>query len=110
MKQNLVAGPGVRDRAAHRLRGSRTGSPPPEFLRLGGAALAGAAVPVLGTVGWTAYAGVGSTTLWYAVYGFRSDAIEAIATGSADGPLMRGLLLLGDRHRQRRRVRAGRRR
>jgi hypothetical protein len=94
MKQNLVAGLVfgiallIGSRLSHRIT-------TPQFLRLGGAALLGAAVPVVATVGWAAYAGVRMDTLWYAVYGFRSDALDVIAREGADGPLMRGLLLLG---------------
>jgi hypothetical protein len=94
MKQNLVAGLVfgsallIGARLSHRITTR-------EFLRLAAAALGGAAVPVLATVGWAAYEGVRLHTLWYAVYGFRSDAIEVIASGGTDGPLMRGLLLLG---------------
>jgi hypothetical protein len=94
MKQNLVAGllfggvVLVGSRLSHRIT---TG----EFLRLGAAALAGAAVPVVGTVAWAMIEGVHLDTLWYAVYGFRSDALEVIASESTDGPVRRGLLLLG---------------
>jgi hypothetical protein len=94
MKQNLVAGLVfgsallVGSRLAHRIS-------TPEFLRLGSAALAGASLPVLATLAWAVGAGVGLDTLWYAVYGFRSDALEVIAAESTDGPLRRGLLLLG---------------
>jgi hypothetical protein len=66
-----------------------------EFLRLGGAALAGAAVPLLGTVGWTVAAGVGLDTLWYAVYGFRSDAAGVIVASGSTAPELRAALLVG---------------
>ena len=66
----------------------------PDFARLSGAALAGAAVPVVATVGWSLAVGVHLDTLWYAVYGFRSDALEVIKTGSAAAPFGR-LVLLG---------------
>lgn len=94
MKQNLVAGLVfgsallIGSRLAHRIT---TGG----FLRLGAAALAAAAVPLVGTVVWALSEGVHLDTLWYAVYGFRSDALQVIASESTDGPVRRGLLLLG---------------
>jgi hypothetical protein len=94
MKQNLVAGLVfggallVGSRLSHRIT---TG----QFLRLGAAALAGAAVPIAGTVAWALVEGVHLDTLWYAVYGFRSDALEVIAAEGGDGPVRRGLLLIG---------------
>jgi hypothetical protein len=94
MKQNLVSGLVfgavllVGSRLSHRVT---TG----EFLRLGAAALVGAAVPVAGTVLWATQAGVDLDTLWYAVYGFRSDALDVIANAGKDGPLLRALLLVG---------------
>lgn len=94
MKQNLFGGLVfgavllVGARVTHRIttRG---------LLRLGAGALAGASLPVLATVGWAAATGVRLETLWYAVYGFRTDALEVIATGSTTGPVERALLLLG---------------
>ncbi len=50
-----------------------------ELVRLAGAASAGFAVPVLGTVGWALAAGVRLHTLWYAVYGFRFDASRVLS-------------------------------
>jgi hypothetical protein len=94
LKQNLVSGVVfggvllVGARLTHRIT-------PSEFLRLAVAALVGAAVPVLGTVAWALQEGVHLQTVWYAVYGFRSDAIDVITSGSAARPLMRALLLLG---------------
>jgi 4-amino-4-deoxy-L-arabinose transferase-like glycosyltransferase len=64
------------------------------LVRLGSAALAGAAVPVLATVAWALAAGVRLHTLWYAVYGFRSDAAAVIAAGSQHGPALRAGVLL----------------
>ena len=94
MKQNLVAGLVfgavmlVGARLTHRIttRG---------LLRLGTAALAGAAAPVLATVAWAAASGVRLDALWYTVFGFRSTALEVIAAGTPGGPLDRALLLLG---------------
>ena len=62
--------------------------------------VAGLAVPVLATVGWALAAGVRLHTLWYAVYGFRSDA--AGCSPRAPTPLRRvgaGLLPGGRRRR-----------
>jgi hypothetical protein len=61
----------------------------PDFGRLSGAALAGAAVPLGITVAWCLAVGVRLETLWYAVYGFRSDANDVLSMGSQDGPLYR---------------------
>ncbi len=62
--------------------------------RLGGAAAAGAAVPVVATVAWAWWAGVHLHTLWYAVFGFRSDAARVIALGSTTAPVTRAWLLV----------------
>lgn len=48
------------------------------FARLAGAALVGASVPVLATVGWAVAAGVDLHTLWYTAVGFRADANEVL--------------------------------
>lgn len=58
------------------------------------AGLAGAAVPVLATIGWAEAAGVRLDTLWDTVYGFRAAAAEVIAGGSASAPARRAWLLL----------------
>ena len=68
--------------------------PHDRFLALTAAALAGAAVPVLGCVVWALAAGVDLSTLWYQVYGFRSDAVAAIAGQPSDAPAERGMKLL----------------
>ncbi len=65
-----------------------------DFLRLAGAGLAGAAVPVLATIGWALAAGVRLETLWYAVFGFRSDASRVIADGSLAAPIARAWVLV----------------
>ena len=65
----------------------------PDFARLSTAALVGAAIPLGATIGWTVAAGVHLDTLWYAVFGFRSDALDVIETGSAAAPIGRLLLL-----------------
>ncbi|NPC97511.1 glycosyltransferase family 39 protein [Nocardioides sp. zg-DK7169] len=75
------------------------------FLRLAAAGLAGAAVPVLATLGWAVAAGVRPGTLWYAIYGFRADASAVLASHSSKAAderavqlvviaLMAGLLLV----------------
>lgn len=64
------------------------------FLRLAGAALAGAALPVLVTVGWALAAGVRLGTLTYAVLGFRIDAGAVLAAEPSAGMQIRQGLLL----------------
>ena len=71
--------------------------PRPTAVRLAAAGVLGTALPVLATVGWARAEGVRLSTLWYAVYGFRSDAARVIADGTADAPLRRAGLLLADR-------------
>jgi len=61
----------------------------PAFARLAVAATAGAAVPVLAVVMWARSAGVHLDELWYAVYGFRSDALAVIAGGREPAALDR---------------------
>lgn len=65
------------------------------FALLAAAFTAGVAVPVAATVAWASYVGLDLSTLWYVVYGFRSDAGHVVAAGSQTAPLRRaGLLLL----------------
>jgi hypothetical protein len=77
LKQNMVAGLVfggvvlVGSFVRHRLTGA-------QFLRMSAAALAGALVPVVATVSWAVVAGVRLRTVWYTVYGFRSDAMRVI--------------------------------
>ena len=66
-----------------------------EALPLALAALGGAAVPVLATVGWALAEGVRISTLSYAVLGFRSDATAVLAGGGTSAPTARAVLLLG---------------
>ncbi|MBZ5737555.1 hypothetical protein [Nocardioides mangrovi] len=63
-------------------------------LGLGVAGLAGAALPVLGTVVWARAESVHLHAVWYAVYGFRSDAARVIADGASAAPERRAWLLL----------------
>lgn len=65
-----------------------------DAVRLAGAGLVGAAVPVLATVGWARIEGVRLEAVWYAVYGFRADAARVIADGSTDAPERRAWILL----------------
>jgi 4-amino-4-deoxy-L-arabinose transferase-like glycosyltransferase len=66
-----------------------------ELARLGGAAAAGAAVPVAATVAWALAEHVRLHTLWYAVYGFRFDASHVLAGDADFAPTLRaGLLVL----------------
>ncbi len=64
------------------------------FLGLAGSLVAGAAVPVLATVGWALAEGVRLSELWYTVYGFRSDAAQVIAESTSTKPAERIALLL----------------
>lgn len=64
------------------------------FGRLTLAGLAGAAVPVAATVGWALQSGVRLPALWYAVYGFRSDAMRVIWSQPAAAPERRARELL----------------
>ena len=66
-----------------------------DVARLGAAALAGAAVPVVATLAWARLEGVRLSTLSYAVLGFRTDATEALSRGDATAPLQRAVLLAG---------------
>ena len=61
---------------------------------LAGAALAGATVPVLATLGWTVAAGVRLEVLGYAVWGFRTDASAVLAAQPASAPTERAALLV----------------
>lgn len=58
----------------------------PQAARLAGAALAGAAVPVVATIAWALAEGVRLSTLWYMLYGFRADAYETIASQPTAAP------------------------
>jgi hypothetical protein len=97
MKQNLAGGlvfGGVLLVASATLGPRDRRMPWPRAVRLGGAALAGAAVPVGATVAWALAAGVELRTLWYDVYGFRSDAFAVIAEYSSEANDVRFLELL----------------
>jgi hypothetical protein len=65
-----------------------------EVGRLAAAAVAGAAIPVGATVGWALVAGVHLRTVWYAVYGFRSDAVRVISSVSSESNGSRAWSLL----------------
>lgn len=91
LKQNLATG--LVFAAALLVAGALTGRLR-GALRLGLAGLAGAAVPVLVTVLWARAEGVRLGELWYAAYGFRTDAARVIADGVSDAPERRALLLL----------------
>ena len=64
------------------------------FLRLTGAALAGALVPVLAVVVWARWTGVSLGDVWYAFYGFRADASQALAHGADPEASTRALSLV----------------
>ncbi len=63
-------------------------------LRLGAIGLVGALVPVALTVGWAELAGVRLHTLWYATFGFRTDASLVLADQSGGPRTERALILL----------------
>ncbi|MDN4162445.1 hypothetical protein [Nocardioides abyssi] len=92
MKQNLVGALvfGAVLLVAARVAGRTDGR---TTLRLGAAALAGAAVPVLATVVWARIAGVDLGEVWYATYGFRLDANDVLSEGSSDAPAARAVTL-----------------
>lgn len=64
------------------------------FGRMTAAALVGAGVPLLATVAWTLLAGVHLETLWYAVFGMRSDALTVLESASTAAPDARRVDLL----------------
>lgn len=64
------------------------------LVRLGGAFLAGAAVPVAAVVAWALAEGVRLSALWYAVFGFRADAFDVIVSGPVGAPLRRAVDLV----------------
>ena len=67
---------------------------PRDLARLGGAFLAAALVPALATAAWALGAGVRLSSLWYAVYGFRGDALSVILAGPLSAPVHRAEHLL----------------
>lgn len=93
LKQNLATGLvfAVVLLAASALTGRLA---PDRALRLATVGVAGAALPVLATVGWARAEGVRLGELWYAVYGFRTDAARVIADEISDAPERRALVLL----------------
>jgi hypothetical protein len=92
MKQNLFAGllfaAGVL--VGSRLTGHLTGR---GLRRLGGSALVGAAVPLGATLAWAGWAAVPADDLWFAVYGFRFEALGVLSAGATAASLERALLL-----------------
>ena len=63
-------------------------------LRLGSIGLLGALVPVALTIAWAELAGVRLHTLWYATFGFRTDASLVLADQSGAARTERALILL----------------
>ena len=63
--------------------------------RLLGWGVVGALVPTVATVSWALASGHTVHDLWYALYGFRSDAFEVIASQSLSAPIDRFWRLLG---------------
>ena len=64
------------------------------LLRLSVAGLVGAAVPAAVMVGWALLAGVDLDTLWYTIYGFRSDAAAELASTASEANARRAVVLL----------------
>ncbi len=60
-----------------------------DLARLGGAFLGAALLPAAVTAGWALAAGVHLSALWYAIYGFRSDAFDVILSGPVGAPIRR---------------------
>ncbi|HEU5242666.1 MAG TPA: hypothetical protein VFU25_11650 [Ornithinibacter sp.] len=94
LKQNLV---GALVFAAVLLGGEwvRRTLPGRDLVRISGAFLAGAAVPVAATVAWALAEGVSLSALWYAVFGFRADAFDVIVSGPVGAPLRRAVDIVG---------------
>jgi len=63
-------------------------------LRLGSVGLAGALLPAGLTIAWAEQAGVRLETLWYATFGFRSDASLVLADQGGAPRTERALILL----------------
>ena len=63
-------------------------------LRLGSLGLLGALVPTALTIAWAEAAGVRLHTLWYATFGFRTDASLVLADHGGEARTERALLLL----------------
>jgi hypothetical protein len=61
------------------------------------ALFAGAAVPILGVIGWATFASTGVHDLWFALYGFRTQAFHVILSHSFAAPERRldTLLIVG---------------
>ena len=66
-----------------------------DLVPIGGAFLAGAAVPVAATVVWALAEGVRLSALWYALFGFRADAFDVIVGGPLGAPLRRAVDIVG---------------
>ena len=64
------------------------------LVRIGGAFLAGTAVPLAAVLAWALAEGVRLSALWYAVFGFRADALDVIVSGSVGAPLRRAVDLV----------------
>jgi hypothetical protein len=93
LKQNLVSGLvfGAVVLVGMRLSG-RAGTG--VTIRLCAAWMAGAAVPVLAQLIWLLAAGVDLSSAWYAIYGFRSDAVPVLAAAESDANVERAKRLV----------------
>lgn len=93
LKQNMTTG--LVFGAVYLIAATATGRlTRPAFARLGAAAAAGCAVPVLAVVVWAELAGVRLGEVWYSFFGFRTDAARAIAEGGDPYPSGRWISLV----------------
>lgn len=62
---------------------------------LAGGLAAGALVPVVATTGWAVAVGIRPETLWYTVYGFRTDAADVLSVEPGNAAYERLIVLVG---------------
>jgi hypothetical protein len=62
---------------------------PRDVVRVGAAFLSGALLHLILTLAWARGEGVRLSALWYAVFGFRAEALDVILAGPLGGPLAR---------------------
>lgn len=65
------------------------------LLVLGGGLIAGALLPVVATTGWAVAVGIRPETLWYTVFGFRTDAATVLADDPSGAAYERLVVLAG---------------
>ncbi|MFL6152717.1 MAG: hypothetical protein ACJ72B_10075 [Ornithinibacter sp.] len=64
------------------------------LVRAAAAFLVGMALPWVAVLAWALAEGVHLSALWYAVFGFRADALDVIASGPLGAPLRRAVDLV----------------